>query len=133
VASQLLAAQTRTQGVPLIARAGHFIHPSMKRAIELLVLLAMILMPFGMSAGAAPPVTRHAMAMPTQHCPEQAPDHRSKGAFTECTMACSAALPAADCDSDEPPLRVGEPVRPSAIKQLHGLHPETATPPPRTA
>lgn len=98
---------------------------------KLLTLIAVLAMPLGMTAAPAATMQHHAVSMPMQHCPEQAPGHDSKGAFAECTMACSAALPVAD-RSREQPLAVGaEPAPPVAMKQLHGLHPETATPPPK--
>ncbi len=98
---------------------------------RLLLLLAVLLMPFGMTPVAASQHQHSAVAMPMQHCPEQAPNHDSKGAFVECTMACSAALPAADRFSKQPSVIEVEPPRPAATPLLHGLHPETATPPPK--
>ena len=97
--------------------------------LRLLILLAMLIMPFGMAPAAAKrPVTS---AMPMQHCPDQ-PSHKGmKVGFTECTMACSAALPAADRIADSPLVVICVPVSARLTPPLHGLHPETATPPPR--
>jgi hypothetical protein len=105
----------------------------MRAALKLLALLAVLLMPFGMTPVAAAKSPHHSATMPMQHCPEQAPDHGSKGGFVECTMACSAALPALDSAPQQslPPERNLTPVAVAHI--LHGLHPETATPPPKTA
>ncbi|MFL6730449.1 MAG: hypothetical protein ACJ8E3_07950 [Sphingomicrobium sp.] len=98
---------------------------------KLLLLLAVLLMPFGMTpAAVAGPVSAHT-SMPVQHCPEQAPNHGAKAGFTECTMACSAALPPAETRSDQPLLIACAPDLFEALRQLHGLHPETATPPPK--
>lgn len=100
--------------------------------LRLLVLLAMLIMPLGMAPASA--ASHHDMAsMPMQHCPEQAPTHHMKSAFAECTMACSAALPAADRIADSPFAVIGVPVSAGPAPLLHGLHPETATPPPRRA
>jgi hypothetical protein len=102
---------------------------------RLLVLVAVMLMPFGMSAPASASTAHDQMmaGMPMGHCPDQAPRHDGKSAFGECTMACAAALPAIDRRSDEPDLIVREPVQSVAVQRLRGLHPETATPPPKTA
>jgi hypothetical protein len=97
---------------------------------RLLLLVAVLLMPFGMTAATAA-VEHHAASMPMQHCPDPTPNHDSKGAFVECTMACSGALPAVDRSSERPLVVEAEPAQPAAMKPLHGLHPETATPPPK--
>ena len=98
---------------------------------KLLTLIAVLAMPFGMSAAPAATMQHHAASMPMPHCPEQAPGHDSKGAFVECTMACSAALPATDLSGKQPEFGKAQPAWPAATRQLHGLHPETATPPPK--
>jgi hypothetical protein len=99
---------------------------------RMLLLIAVLLMPFGMApAAAAGPSHRAGAAMPMQHCPEQAPNHRGRAGSGECTMACSAALPAGDVKPAEPLQIVGACDRADVMNQLHGLHPETATPPPR--
>jgi hypothetical protein len=102
--------------------------------IKLLVLLAVLLMPLGMSPGAAAPV-RHQMAagMPMGHCPDQAPSHDKKSGFGECTMACAAALPAVEASAAELPIAPPELPRLALSDRLHGLQPETATPPPRAS
>ncbi|HEX6742246.1 MAG TPA: hypothetical protein VF079_10705 [Sphingomicrobium sp.] len=102
----------------------------MRFAWKLLVLLAVLLMPFGMAPATAKTV-HHQAAMPMQHCPEPAPSRGGKAGLVECTMACSAALPAADAARDGPLPLVCAPDLTDAVPQLHGLHPETATPPPK--
>ena len=89
-------------------------------------------MPLGMSTSAIAAHHEASMAgMPMEHCPDQAPQHDMKGGLAACTMACSAALPAADFTrSDLVPL-ASVAVAPSPIAFLHGIQPETATPPPR--
>jgi hypothetical protein len=99
---------------------------------KLLILLAVLLMPFGMQPATAAPAA-HEMTMPMEHCPDQAPGHGGKAGFAECTMACSAALPAMDRAADEPLFIVNAPTEPPVVQALDGLHPETATPPPRLA
>lgn len=100
---------------------------------KLLLLLAVLAMPFGMSvASAAAHPAAHAQ-MPMQHCPDQAPGKGQKAPFAECTMACSAALPAVDAKPAERPLVVCLPIRPAEAQTLDGLHPDIATPPPKAS
>jgi len=100
--------------------------------LRLLTLFAVLLLPLGMAPAAASPM-HHAMTidMPKDDCPGQAPKHDMKGGIAECTMACAAALPAVDLAKDGPLMIVCEPLQPAAAQQLRGLHPETATPPPK--
>jgi hypothetical protein len=100
---------------------------------KLLLLLTVILMPLGMTPPAAAAPTHHApmASMPMQHCPEQSPKHTGKAGFVECTMACAAALPASDPSGHTLPVIACTPVQPCLADRLQGLHPETATPPPK--
>ena len=100
-------------------------------ACNLLALIALLLMPFGMTAAPAAPAEHHAAAMPMQHCPEQAPKPAGKAGFVACTMVCSTALPATELRRSEPHLIVCVPPEAASVRQVHGLHPDTATPPPR--
>ena len=104
----------------------------MRVLLKLLALLAMMLLPLGMTPAAT--ATHHEMAsMPMQHCPEQGSEHQPKTAFAVCTMACSAALPALDRCAAEPLPIVRERVRPALAQHLSDLHPDIATPPPKHA
>ena len=95
-------------------------------ALRLLALLALLQMPLGMTAQAeAHPV----MAM--ARCPDQAPAHHPKSMASECMMACAATVPAVEQAGDEPPSTSGMILISMSEHPLHGLHPETATPPPR--
>jgi hypothetical protein len=100
------------------------------RILRLLALVAVLVMPLGMATpAAARPITDMAMS----HCPDQGSHHQQKRALVECTMACASALPAFDRTDDEiaPIARlefVSLPAQP-----LHGLHPDTATPPPKAS
>jgi hypothetical protein len=93
--------------------------------------MALLLMPLGMAPAAAAPQHAMAMDMPMGHCPDQSSHHDMKGGIAECTMACAAALPAADLANHEPMLIACEPILFSSTEPLHGVHPETATPPPK--
>jgi len=105
----------------------------MRAALKLLALLAVLLMPFAMAPVAAADSHEHMASMPMQHCPEQPPGNGMKSGFAECTMACAAALPAFDSATEEA-LPVGCLRSPmTVVHVLHGLHPETATPPPKAA
>jgi len=96
--------------------------------LRLLTLVAVILMPAGM---VAPAEAHGAMGMSIAHCPDQAPAHHPKPMFAECTMACAAALPALALSTVELPVTDRAPAQSAAPERLEGLHPETATPPPR--
>jgi hypothetical protein len=101
---------------------------------RLLLLLAMLFMPFGMaSAPASTAPHAQSMEMPMGHCDEQRPHHGLKAGIAECTMACAAALPAVNSSRAGPHIIVCTPVRPSAARQLHGMDPEIATPPPKNS
>jgi hypothetical protein len=89
-------------------------------------------MPFGMAPSIASAVHHGSMAGNTmEHCPDNMPNHENKGSFAECTMACSAALPAVEPAEEVPLQFVHDLVAPSLARPLHGLHPDTATPPPK--
>ena len=103
--------------------------------LRLVALIAVLFLPLGMNMAPAATATHHGpmAGMPMQHCPDQAPSHQPKGGMPECTMACASALPATD--------RVGDEVQPIArialvampAHPLRGLHPDTATPPPKAS
>ena len=107
----------------------------MRLIAKLLLLLAVMLMPFGMAPAGASPNQPHAMSagMPMQHCPEQRGKGDMKGGFADCSMACSAALPAVDRPREGHSPIAGPPTAPAAARELHGLHPDTATPPPKAS
>ena len=101
---------------------------------KLLVLIAVLLMPFGMSAAPAASSAHHAPAtsMPMGHCPDQRSSQDGmKGGIAECTMACAAALPVVVRPSDYRLKLIPEPTFVLPSPSLQGLHPDTATPPPK--
>jgi hypothetical protein len=103
----------------------------MGRAWKQLMLIAVLLMPFGITAAPAAAVQHHSASMPIPHCPEQSSKHNGKAPFVECTMTCSDAVPAADLSEQGPPQFVYDLVEPVLARPLHGLHPDTVTPPPK--
>ena len=104
----------------------------MTAAIRLVLLLSVILMPFGMAPAAASPSHEALAGMPMGHCPEQGSRPHNRG-IAECTMACAAALPATVAGPDEPLLLLSTPAVATTPLRLHGRHPEIATPPPKHA
>jgi hypothetical protein len=101
---------------------------------RLLVLAAVLLMPFAMSAAPAAGAHHEQMStMPMQRCPEPNRGTAGKAAVAHCMMPCSAALPAADLAVMATPPELRAPVEPGFIPALAGIELEIATPPPRSA
>ena len=104
---------------------------------KLLTLLALVLMPFGMSPAAAeaiPAAAQHHAAPMAAHCPT--PDAGDSGKASkqaaDCTVACAAIVAPAPTAAPPPVLTPPPPARPLAGTR-RGLHPEAATPPPKRA
>ena len=103
---------------------------------KLLLLIAVLLMPVGMSAAPAAEGTpaqgddHHGMAI--QHCPGESsqPDGGEAG-IAACTLACAAALPAFDAALASCAPIADVPAAAQVIVALAGLNPESADPPPR--
>ena len=106
--------------------------PMARLIAKLLLLFAVLLMPFGMAAAPAN-APHHAIMtdMPAGHCQDQGSGGQPRGAIGECTMACAASLPAVEAPAGQPPLIVCQPLLPSRAHRLIGIHPDTATPPPK--
>jgi hypothetical protein len=100
---------------------------------RLVVLLAVLLMPFGMEPSAATGHEGAMMGMTMEHCPDQSMRQQHSDGLATCSMACSSALPAQELVRDEGPVRIPQLVLPSRGHALHGILPEIATPPPRFA
>ena len=107
----------------------------MRLICGLLALVAVLLMPLGMSAAAtAPSTSHHDMAgMPMGHCPDQESQPESTPGIAACTMICAAALPAADAGMPECAAIAALPAEVASIPALAGLHPDTVDPPPKLA
>ncbi|HKX92282.1 MAG TPA: hypothetical protein VJM15_07650 [Sphingomicrobium sp.] len=99
---------------------------------QMLLLAAVLLMPLGM-APAAGATSHHeaAMDMPMEHCPEQEDGQGPEAGLAHCMMACSAALPVAFASGEQRFVIICAPSERAAARILRGLHPETATPPPK--
>jgi len=114
----------------------------LSRAIPILTLIAVLILPLGMARANAPQpmADHHAMTgmgtMTPGHCDEMGSaaqrhgDHKLPG---ECAMACASALPALPtiaAISVAPEIR-HDLVLPGLVAALHGLILDIATPPPR--
>lgn len=98
---------------------------------RLVVLMAVLLMPFGM-ANAGATHSMHAVAqMPMHHSPISHSSLDPAAGLGECTMACSAALPAIDRSYDPPQHPAAAPAEAALVASLQGIVPQTATPPPK--
>jgi hypothetical protein len=108
------------------------------RLFRLLAILAFLLAPAGMIGGApavasAPAVPHHdaATAAPDR-CAGMEEDTDRPSPRHDCAMACAAIPPLGSVIGARPLApSVVDPVRPATFG--HGLGPEAATPPPRTA
>lgn len=99
---------------------------------KLLILLALLTMPAGMSlAGANEPTGDHEAMMERTHCPEPAPAADHEPGIAACTMVCAAALPAIDPGTSEPHGLSELPLPALTMNALVGVLLEIATPPPR--
>ena len=99
---------------------------------RLVLVLAVLLMPLGMTPAAASGPAHHSSAsMPMGHCDQEAPRQHGDKGISECMMACSVALPAAAPARDAPAVIVCLPAEPAAAEILRGLEPDPATPPPK--
>jgi hypothetical protein len=100
--------------------------------IARLMVVALLLMPLGMIPAAG--VQAHSArttAAPMEHCPDRDSAQHQQAGFAACTMACAGALPAVDKLRDEPLMTAVEFPDASIVRQLVGVFPETATPPPK--
>lgn len=100
--------------------------------LRLLTLISLVLMPFGMSAASAGPAHHAPAAATAQHCDEQGgqPAKASPDQALDCAMACSM-LVAAEARVEEPAPALRLPAAWLFIERAAGLHPDTATPPPK--
>jgi hypothetical protein len=100
---------------------------------RLLAAFALLLMPLGMAA--AGPAMAHApvATASASHC-DEAPDEQEAppARSIDCAMACSALAPApfAPIEADPP---AGLRRSAEMPRQIGGLHPEAAIPPPRSS
>jgi hypothetical protein len=98
---------------------------------RLLLLLAVLLMPLGMTPATA---ADHHMTMASagdDHCPDRQSQHRHRDGPAMCSMACASALPAEDIAQADTIIASRDVLIPVVGRRLHGVLLEIATPPPR--
>jgi hypothetical protein len=100
--------------------------------LRLLALIAVMLLPFGMSAAPAEAREHHsASTLSMQHCSQEESDRAQTDALSDCAMPCSAALPAADPSSAGSHSLAPPAVMPPTEEALTGIDLDIATPPPK--
>ena len=97
--------------------------------MRLLTLVALVLMPFGMGAASAVPAGQ---APAAAHCEDQGsqPAEHPSDQAVDCAMACSMVA-AAEARSGEAVPNHRLPSDRLLARRGTGLHPDTATPPPK--
>lgn len=104
-----------------------------RRLAQLLVLLAVLLMPLTMSA--APAAARGdatmAGAMAMDHCPDEGSSPDLSTGIAGCSMACAAAFPAFGAAVGEHGPTGTAPRGIENPRALAGVNPESTDPPPR--
>jgi hypothetical protein len=99
---------------------------------RLIALVALLLMPFGMTATPAlAQQSGHPDSM-AGHCSDQPDRGQSQLPAKEHCAVCSA-LPATDGPAPAPVLKPSMPRTAALAVPFTGIEPETATPPPKTA
>ena len=99
---------------------------------KLLTLLALALMPLGMGTAGAMPA-HHAPAVATdQNCDGHGgqPNEQSRDKSMDCAISCSM-LAIAEVQVDAPSAARPVPTARPLVQLDAGLHPDTATPPPK--
>jgi hypothetical protein len=109
---------------------GHYLGPMYAAILKLFTLVALALLPFGMSAAMAAPVDyTAAMSQDCDHHGGQ-PAEKSTQQSADCAIACSMLIPA-DTRLDEPLPAARLPAARLLVESGAGIHPEIATPPPK--
>jgi hypothetical protein len=113
---------------------GPYVARMIAALMRLLTLLALVLMPLGMSsapAAASPLPAGHAMAS-ASHCDDQPDQDQAPVAKMDCAAMCTA-LPATDGPEPASALKPQAPRIIIIAMPFEGTEPEIATPPPRPA
>lgn len=100
--------------------------------LKLLALAALVLMPLGMQAASAAPAGHPPAAAAAGHCDEEGgqPAGHSSDPAIDCAMGCSM-LAAGEARAADPAFSPSLPSGRPLAKRRSGLHPDTATPPPK--
>ena len=99
--------------------------------LRLLTLVALVLMPFGMGNSAAI-AGHHRATAAAGHCDDQGgePAEQSSDQAIDCATACSMLATTESVLEEGSPTIFAPATRPLADR-ASGLHPDTATPPPK--
>lgn len=100
--------------------------------VKLMTLVALLFMPFGMTAAPAiaqPMPADHAM-MTMGHCDEQPEQDKAPASKMDCTAMCTA-LPATDAPTPAQVAKLKAPRTIALVTPFTGVVLEIATPPPR--
>ncbi len=99
--------------------------------LRLMTLIALVLMPLGMGAVSAGTIDHGAPVAGAEHCGDQGdqPDGNSSRHSVDC-IACSMLVTAGIRVTEPAPASRSPAARP-LTEDAAGLHPETATPPPK--
>ena len=101
--------------------------------LRLLTLIALVLMPLGMTGAPALAAPDHhvTMAAGSGHCDEQQDQDKAPAQQQmDCTAACTT-LPAPSTPALTPPLKPTAPRLSGVAAPFAGIEPEIATPPPK--
>ena len=100
---------------------------------QILMFVALLLAPLTMtSASAAPAHGAMGAGTAMEHCPADGGAEPSSG-VTECAMGCAAALPAVAGEEGLAAKPGPDRVARTFASRLASLHPDIATPPPKSA
>ena len=113
---------------------GPYVARMIAALLRLLTLLALVLMPLGMTgapATASPMPASHAMAS-ANHCDEQGDQDEAPAPKMDCTAMCTA-LPATDSPAPSFVLKPKGPRTIAVAGPFDGIILEIATPPPKLA
>ena len=114
---------------------------SLTRLIRFLTILALVLSPVAMLGGGPAQASSHHMMMASQaadmameHCHDAGEKSKDRSAPSmDCAMACAAMMPELGDQLDGLPSVPAGLQAPAPVTVGHGLVPEAADPPPRTA
>ena len=100
--------------------------------LKLLTLLALSLMPMGMGTAGAMPAHQASTAATAEHCDGHGtqPNEQSRDKSMDCAISCSM-LAIAEVQVDAPAALRPVPTAWPLVQLDAGLHPDTATPPPK--
>jgi hypothetical protein len=103
-----------------------------RRLVQILVLIALTVAPFGRIGASQAMAGQGAMAM-SAHCGQPMPDgDKGHRMALDCMIACAAMAPAPTSFTLPPPALVAAPIA-RAAPLLSGVRPEAEPPPPRIA